>query len=177
MKKLIRPDVQDAEHTEISDTYLYEREFSVHGHVILGICAEGAGLRQFNLVIHLENWSRLEVQNVTRYFMDTEVVDSRYLSRTFESVRHWCDVQATVCQMAPQLCIWQGQRDGRQSTWMTKLLESRRQDWTRGETRSDGQSVTYRRRASDLSLPHDTVRHITVHVFTVPVCATGRLVL
>lgn len=88
MKKLIRPDVQDAEHTEISDTYLYEREFSVHGHVILGICAEGAGLRQFNLVIHLENWSRLEVQNVTRYFMDTEVVDSRYLSRTFESVRH-----------------------------------------------------------------------------------------
>lgn len=87
-QKRTRPDVQDAGNTEISDTDLYEREFSVRGHVILGIRAEGAGLRQFNLAIHLENWSRLEVQDVTRYFIDTEVVGSRYPSRTLESVRH-----------------------------------------------------------------------------------------
>jgi hypothetical protein len=126
------------------------------------MCAEGAWLRQFNLVIHLENWYRLEVQDVTRYFMDTEVVGSRYSSRTLESVWHWCDVQATGCQMAPQLWIWQGQRNGRQSTWTAKLLGSRRQHWTRRETRSDGRSVTYRRKASDLSLSYNTVRHIMV---------------
>jgi hypothetical protein len=44
-QKLTRTDVQDADNTEISDTDLYEREFSVRGHVILGIRAEGAWLR------------------------------------------------------------------------------------------------------------------------------------
>lgn len=87
-QKLTRPDVQDADNTGISDTDLYEREFSVPGHVILGIRAEGAWLRQFNLAIPLENWSRLEVQDVTRYFTGTEVVGSRYPSSTLESVRH-----------------------------------------------------------------------------------------
>jgi hypothetical protein len=39
------------------------------------------------------------------------------------------------------------------------------------------QSVTYRRMASDVNVPNDVMRHIMVHVLTVLVCATGRLVL
>jgi hypothetical protein len=36
----------------------------VYGHVMCGICPARAQLQQFSMVTHLENWSRLEVQEI-----------------------------------------------------------------------------------------------------------------
>jgi hypothetical protein len=38
-----------------------ERSCSIHVRVIRGICASGAQLRQFSMVTHLANWSRLDI--------------------------------------------------------------------------------------------------------------------
>jgi hypothetical protein len=41
-------------------------ESSVPGHVIQFIC-KGAQLCQFNMLTHLQNWSHLDVQEVTHF--------------------------------------------------------------------------------------------------------------
>jgi len=45
----------------------------IHVRVIRGICAAGAQLRVFAVVTHLANWSRLEIQRVTRFLWAREV--------------------------------------------------------------------------------------------------------
>jgi hypothetical protein len=49
---------------------------SVRGHVIQGICAEGAELRKFNMVAHFKNWSHLEVRGVTCFLQVQNVSPS-----------------------------------------------------------------------------------------------------
>jgi hypothetical protein len=45
----------------------------IHVRVDRGICAAGAKLRQFSVVTHLANWSRLEIQGVIRFLWAQEV--------------------------------------------------------------------------------------------------------
>jgi hypothetical protein len=64
---------------------------NVHGRVIRGACAEEALLQQCNMVAHLENWSRLEVQGF--------ICLMRACKMPLYSYR-WCDSSPWQCPTA-----------------------------------------------------------------------------
>ena len=75
--------------------------------------------------------------------MGKKSVCSQYLLTTNESVRQWCDTQATLRHAMPHVCIGQGQCDRRQAKWITKLLAARSQHCMRLGPHSHRQTCNF----------------------------------
>jgi hypothetical protein len=88
----------------------------------------------------------------------------------------YCDnVLSTHCQMVPHVCIWQGQTNGQQLNWMTKL-NNRSKHCTHQENHSDrNRRVTLWCTASDLGLTNGTVQHTVENVLQYCKISSGWL--